>query len=56
MGQRVSYEKRLEIASQLYRALRALYRDRLVILSDTRALRLAEDHPDTQSSRKQEIN
>jgi hypothetical protein len=49
MGQKLSYEKRLEIASRLFEALRSLYQDRVVMLSDTRALRLAEDHPDIQS-------
>jgi len=50
MGQKLSYEKRLEIASRLFEALRSLYQDRVVTLSDTRALRLAEDHPGNQSS------
>ena len=43
MGQKSSYEKRFEIASRLGEALRSLYQDRVVMLSDTRALRLAED-------------
>jgi hypothetical protein len=51
MRQKLSYEKRLEIASRLFEALRSLYQDRVVMLSDTRALRLAEDHPDIQSSK-----
>jgi hypothetical protein len=44
MGQKLSYEKRLEIASCLCEALRSLHPDRVVMLSDTRALRLAEDN------------
>ena len=46
MGQKLSYEKRFEIASRLCEALRSLYQDRIVMLSDTRALRLAEDDRD----------
>ena len=38
MGQKLSYEKRFEIASRLCEALRSLYQDRVVTLSDTRAL------------------
>ena len=54
MGQKLSYEKRFEIASRLCQALRALYQDRVVTLSDTRALRLAEDDRDIQSSREKD--
>jgi hypothetical protein len=54
MGQKLSYEKRVEIASRLCQALRALYQDRVVTLSDTRALRLAEDDRDIQSSREKD--
>ena len=46
---KLSYEKRLEIASDLCRALRALFQDRVVMLSDTKALRLAEHDRDIQS-------
>jgi hypothetical protein len=53
MGQKLSHEKRLAIAARIYRALRAFYQDRLVILSDTRALRLPEEQQDTQSSGKE---
>ena len=41
-GQMLSYEKRFEIASRLCEALCSLYQDRIVMLSDTRALRLAK--------------
>ena len=51
-GQKLLHEKRLEIASRLFEALRSLYQDRVVMLSDTRAQRLAEDHPDIQSSER----
>jgi hypothetical protein len=54
MGQKLSYEKRFEIASRLCEALRSLYQDRVVTLSDTRALRLAEDDRDIQSSREKD--
>jgi hypothetical protein len=50
MREGLSYEKRLEIASRLCEALRSLYPDKVVTLSDTRALKLAEDHRDIQSS------
>ena len=43
MQEQLSYEKRLEIATRLCEALRLLYPDRVITLSDTRALRLAQD-------------
>jgi hypothetical protein len=43
MTQRLSYEERLEIALRLYEALQSHYPDRLIAVSDTRALKLAED-------------
>jgi hypothetical protein len=43
MQEQLSYERRLEIASRLCEALRLLYPDKVITLSDTRALRLAQD-------------
>jgi hypothetical protein len=43
MQEQLSYEKRLELASRLCEALRLLYPDKVITLSDTRALRLAQD-------------
>jgi hypothetical protein len=51
MWERLSHEKRLEIASRLCEALRSLYPDKVVTLSDTRALKVAGDRQDIQSSR-----
>ena len=48
MGQKLSYENRLEIASRIYEALRVFYPDRIVVLSDTTALRLGEPIRDTK--------
>jgi hypothetical protein len=55
-GQKLSYEKRFEIASRLCEVLRSLYQDRVVMLSDTRALRLAEDDRDIQHLPERKIN
>jgi hypothetical protein len=51
MQEQLSYEKRLEIASHLCDVLRSLYPDKVITLSDTRALRLAQDRWSVESSR-----
>jgi hypothetical protein len=48
MGQKLSYENRLEIASRICEALRLFYPDRIVVLSDTTDLRLGEPIRDTK--------
>jgi hypothetical protein len=48
MGQKLSYENRLEIASRIYEALRLFYPDRIVVLSDTTALSSGEPIRDTK--------
>jgi hypothetical protein len=48
MGQKLSYENRLEIASRISEELRLFYPDRIVVLSDTTALRLGEPIRDTK--------
>jgi hypothetical protein len=50
MREQLSYEKRLEIAFRLCEALCSLYPDKVVTLSDTRALKLVGDRRDIQSS------
>jgi hypothetical protein len=51
MWEKLSYEQRLQIAFRLWKALRSLYPNKVVTLSDSRALKLAEDRLDVQSSR-----
>ena len=50
MGQKLSYENGLEIASRIYEALRLFYLDRIVALSDTTALRSGEPIRDTKEA------
>jgi hypothetical protein len=58
MVQKLSYEKRLEIATRIYEALRSFYQDRIVVLNDAsalrRALRLGRADRDIQSRREKE--
>ena len=58
MGQKLSYEKRLEIATRIYHTLRSFYQDRIVVLNDTRALRralrLGRADQDIQSRREKD--